>query len=115
MSDPAITAEAAAEGGRVLALRVLEQAILDATSALSPAAVPGRNAGPWRMSGRTPCASSPSPMGNGPHLAGPGATWRVSRPNGSSAGFTAQRDLLAGGARNEVEPGASPEIRNNGL
>ena len=33
MSDPAITAEAAAEGGRVLALRVLEQAILDATSA----------------------------------------------------------------------------------
>ena len=36
MSDPAITAEAAAEGGRVLALRVLEQAILDATSAPIP-------------------------------------------------------------------------------
>ena len=36
MSDPAIPAEAAAEGGRVLALRVLEQAILDATSAPIP-------------------------------------------------------------------------------
>ena len=36
MSDPAITAEAAAEGGRVLALRVLEQGILDATSAPIP-------------------------------------------------------------------------------
>ena len=36
MSDPAITAEAAAEGGRVLALRVLEQAILDATCAPIP-------------------------------------------------------------------------------
>ena len=57
MSDPAITAEAAAEGGRVLALYVLELAILDATSAPIPGGGPDRIAGQWRMNNGRQCAS----------------------------------------------------------
>lgn len=115
MSDSAITAEAAAEGGHVLALRVLELAILDATSAPIPRGRARSHCWPVADEQREAVRFLTEPAGEWAaarawwcDLAGVSAEWLQ---------LCFQHPMRSGNRnmRNEFEPKASPGIKNNGL